>query len=301
MKAMRAHANGIELEYETFGNRSDPAVLLVMGFTRQLISWDDEFCQALAARGFFVVAYDNRDAGLSSQVASKVRPNVMAILGGDLSTMAYGVEDMADDAAALIEALGLGSANVVGVSMGGMIVQSLAIRHPERVKSLVSIMSTTGDHSVGHAAPEVLALIMERPPREREAAIEHSARTWRALRSPAFAYDDAEERVKVARHYDRAFRPEGSARQAAAIAGAKDRTAALAEVKVPATVIHGESDPLIGVSGGEATARAIPGARLLRVPGMGHDLPPGLWSLVIDAIVETSSRGSGGSGGSGGR
>ena len=184
---MRAATHGLELEYETFGNAKDPPVVLVMGFTQQLIAWDVEFCTQLAGRGFLVVRFDNRDVGLSTKLSSAPRPNLRAIVGGDRSTVAYGIDDMADDTAGLIDALGFGAAHVVGVSMGGMIVQSLAVRHRARVRSLVSIMSTTGDPSVGHATPETMALVSMRAPSEREENIEHGVRVWHAVRSPGFA------------------------------------------------------------------------------------------------------------------
>jgi pimeloyl-ACP methyl ester carboxylesterase len=287
---MRADTNGQQLEYETFGNEGDPPVVLVMGFSQQLIAWDAEFCKRLAARGFFVVRFDNRDVGLSTKLTDAPRPDIGAILGGDRSTLSYGIDDMADDTAGLVEWLGLSSAHVVGASMGGMIAQSLAIRHPGIVKSLVSIMSTPGDHSVGQAQPATLAVIMKRAPTERAENIEHGVRIWHVLRSPGFTYDEGQGRARIAAAFDRSFSPEGVARQAAAIAAQPDRTAALANVKVPVTVIHGADDSLIDRSGGEATARAIPGARLIVVPGMGHDLPAAVWPLVIDAIVETASR-----------
>ncbi len=287
---MRARANGLELEYVTFGTPTDPPVVLVMGFSQQLTAWAPGFCAHLAARGFHVVAFDNRDVGLSTKIESAVRPRMSAIMNGDRSTVAYGIDDMANDTAGLIDALSCGPAHVVGVSMGGMITQSLAIRHADRVRSIVSIMSTTGDRSVGHATPEALALVSKRAPTERDAYIEHGVRGWHILRSPGFSYDEAQGRERVASAYDRSFAPDGVARQAAAILSQRDRTAALGEVKVPATVIHGADDPLIHRSGGEATARAIPGANLIVVPGMGHDLPEGVWPIVIDAIVENAKR-----------
>ena len=286
---MRASTNGVELEYETFGNEGAPPVVLVMGFSQQLVAWDAAFCTRLAARGFFVVRFDNRDVGLSTKVAGP-RPDIPAILGGDRSTVTYGIDDMADDTAGLIEWLGFESAQVVGVSMGGMIAQTLAIRHPPLVKSLVSIMSTTGDPSVGHAQPATLAAVMTRAPTAREENIEHGVLVWHQLRSPGFTYDEGQGRARIAVAFDRSFSPDGVAHQAAAIASQADRTAALAKVKVPVTVIHGADDSLIDRSGGEATARAIPGAKLVVVPGMGHDLPAAVWPLVIDAIVETASR-----------
>ncbi len=286
-------ARRVELEYETFGNEGDPAVLLVMGFSQQLTAWEVGFCTRLADRGFRVIRFDNRDVGLSTKIEKAPRPIISAILGGDRSTVTYGIPDMADDAAGLLGALGIEAAHVVGVSMGGMISQTLAIRHPARVKSLVSIMSTTGDPRVGHATPEALQVLMARPPSKRDEYIENGVQVWHILRSPGFAYDEARGRERIALAYDRCFYPEGPARQLAAILSQPDRTEALGKVKVPTTVIHGAEDPLVNRSGGEATARAIPGARLLIVPGMGHDLPEGVWTTVIDAIVETAKRASG--------
>lgn len=287
---MKARTNGLELEYEAFGDESAPPLVLVMGFSEQLTAWDERFCGQLASRGFRVVRFDNRDVGLSTRLDAAPLPNIAAILGGDKSSIAYSIEDMADDTVGLIDALGLASAHVAGLSMGGMIAQSLAIRHPARVRSLASIMSTTGDRAVGQASSEALALVGRRGPVERSAAIEHGLLVWRTLRSPKYFFDEAEVRARVARAYDRSFYPDGSARQAAAIVSQRDRTAGLGGVKVPAVVIHGADDPLINISGGEATARAIPGARLVVVPGMGHDLPEGVWPIVIDALTENAKR-----------
>jgi pimeloyl-ACP methyl ester carboxylesterase len=289
---MHAATNGLELEYDTFGNKGNPAVLLVIGFAQQLLAWDVGFCGQLADRGFFVIRFDNRDVGLSTKMTPLGRPNIPAILGGDPSTVAYGIEDMAEDTVGLIGALGVGSAHVVGISMGGMIAQTLAIRHPDRVKSLVSIMSTTGDPSVGQQTPEAFAAVTQRPPKEREEYIEHALRVWQVLRSPGFPHDDARTRAQIAAAYDRSFFPEGVVRQFAAILTQRNRTAALRDLKVPVTVIHGADDPLIDKSGGESTARAVPGATLIVVPGMGHDLPLAMWTKIIDAIVETASRAS---------
>lgn len=287
---MRAQSNGLELEYETFGDESAPPLLLVMGFAQQLVAWDDRFCLQLAARGFRVIRFDNRDVGLSTKLGAAPLPDMAAILGGERSTIAYSVEDMADDTAGLIEALGLRAMHVVGLSMGGMIAQSLAIRHPAHVISLTSIMSTTGDPRVGQATSEALALIGRRGPSERSAAIEHGILVWRTLSSTGYPFDEARVRDRVTRSYDRSFYPAGAARQAGAIVSQRDRTEALGRVTVPAVVVHGANDPLINVSGGEATARAIPGARLVVVPGMGHDLPEGVWPIVIDAIVNNAGR-----------
>jgi pimeloyl-ACP methyl ester carboxylesterase len=287
---VKAKTGRLDLEYETFGDENAPPLLLVRGFSQQLTAWDARFCEQLASRGFRVVRFDNRDVGLSTKLDTAPLPNVAAILGGDKSTIAYSIDDMADDTAGLIDALRLGSAHVAGISMGGMIAQSLAIRHPARIRSLASIMSSTGDRAVGQSSSDVLALMVKRGPTERSAAIEHSLVVWKAIRSPRYAFDEAAVRTYIGQAYDRSFYPDGVARQLGAIVSQPDRTEALGRLKVPTVVIHGADDPLINVSGGEATARAIPGARLVVVPGMGHDLPEGAWPIVIDAITENARR-----------
>jgi pimeloyl-ACP methyl ester carboxylesterase len=291
---VRAKTNGIEIEYEAFGDPGAPVMVLIQGFAQQLLTWDPRFCMELANHGYRVVRFDNRDAGLSTRFESARPVDLGAILGGDTATLAYTIDDMADDTVGLIDVLGVASVHVVGVSMGGMIAQSLAIRHAARIQSLGSIMSTTGDRRVGQASPDVLALLGRRPPAEREAAIEQGVGFWRVIRSPGFPFDEAAVRDRVARSYDRAFYPSGVARQAAAIVSQTDRTPALRSLTVPAVVIHGAEDPLIHVSGGAATAQATPGARLVVVPGMGHDLPPGVWPLVVDALVDNARRASAG-------
>ena len=281
---MRAQSNGIEIEYDTFGSPSDPPMVLVMGLSMQMIAWNDRFCTELAARGFFVVRFDNRDVGLSTHLAHLPPPNLGAILGGDRSAAPYSLEDMARDTVGLLDALEIETAHVVGLSMGGMIAQNVAIHHAPRVRSLASIMSTTGDPSVGQAQPAALLELLKPSPPERDAYLEYGLGVWRLLASPGFPFDEAATRDLVMRSFDRAYDPMGVARQIAAIASSRDRTPALAEVRVPTVVIHGADDPLISVTGGEATARAIPGAKLHVVPGMGHDLPRDVWPRVLDAL-----------------
>lgn len=282
---MRAQSNGIEIEYDTFGSPSDPPMVLVMGLSMQMIAWNDRFCTELAARGFFVVRFDNRDVGLSTHLAHLPPPNLGAILGGDRSAAPYSLEDMARDTVGLLDALEIETAHVVGLSMGGMIAQNVAIHHAPRVRSLASIMSTTGDPSVGQAQPAALLELLKPSPPERDAYLEYGLGVWRLLASPGFPFDEAATRDLVMRSFDRAYDPMGVARQIAAIASSRDRTPALAEVRVPTVVIHGADDPLISVTGGEATARAIPGAKLHVVPGMGHDLPRDVWPRVLDALT----------------
>lgn len=279
----------IELCYETFGDRSNPPLLLVMGLASQMIVWEDHFCEALAARGFWVIRFDNRDCGRSSILRDRPVPTRWQLMLRHPGAAAYALEELADDAAGLLDALEVESAHVVGASMGGMIAQLIAIRHPERVRSLVSIMSTTGNRRVGRPSPRIARLLLRRVPRDREAYISDFAAMYRAIGSPGH-YSEARSRALGERCFERGIHPAGSARQMAAIVTAKDRTEQLGRLDLPATVIHGDADPLVNPSGGRATARAIPGARLVMIPGMGHDLPPELWDQVIGEIEATAAR-----------
>jgi pimeloyl-ACP methyl ester carboxylesterase len=296
MPAMpRAHRNGVELEYETVGDPAGRPLLLVQGLGAQLISIEDGLCQELASRGFLVIRYDNRDAGLSSWFDAAGPVNLAAIWGGDHSSLAYTLEDMADDAAAVLDAAGVQSAHVAGISLGGMIAQLLATRHPARVRSLASVMSTTGDRAVGQPTGEAARVLVSSMPSDREGFIEQAVVNAKAISAgTAFPFDAEAVRRGAARSYDRAYHPKGTGRQFAAILAAGDRTEALGRVRVPTLVVHGEEDQVIGVSGGEATAAAIPGARLLRVPGLGHELPPGFWPTLADALAENANRADGG-------
>jgi pimeloyl-ACP methyl ester carboxylesterase len=296
MPAMpRAHRNGVELEYETVGDPAGRPLLLVQGLGAQLISIEDGLCQELASRGFLVIRYDNRDAGLSSWFDAAGPVNLAAIWGGDHSSLAYTLEDMADDAAAVLDAAGVQSAHVAGISLGGMIAQLLATRHPARVRSLASVMSTTGDRAVGQPTGEAARVLVSSMPSDREGFIEQAVVNAKAISAgTAFPFDAEAVRRGAARSYDRAYHPKGTGRQFGAILAAGDRTEALGRVRVPTLVVHGEEDQVIGVSGGEATAAAIPGARLLRVPGLGHELPPGFWPALADALAENANRADGG-------
>jgi pimeloyl-ACP methyl ester carboxylesterase len=278
-------SNDIELAYETLGDPDDPALLLIMGLGAQLIDWPDEFCGQLAGHGFHVIRFDNRDAGLSTAFDAFGAPDVPAILQGAAGKAPYLLADFAADTAGLLDALGIERAHVVGVSMGGMIAQQLTLDHPDRVLSLASIMSTTGDHRVGRATPEAAAALGRPPAASREEAIAGALASSRVVGSTGFPVSDEERLQRATAKYDRAYRPLGTARQFAAILASPDRTAALGAVTVPVVVVHGEADPLIDVSGAHATAAAIPGADLVVIPGMGHDLPRGAWPQIIDAIV----------------
>jgi pimeloyl-ACP methyl ester carboxylesterase len=278
-----AHANGIDIEYATSGNPADPTLLLVMGLGSQLISWPDAFVEQLTGRGFFTIRFDNRDSGLSTKFEGT--PDFGALFGGDGSSAPYTVEDMADDAANLLTELGRQPAHVVGVSMGGMITQALVINHGDLFLSACSIMSTTGDRAVGAPTGEAMSALMRPVATSRQEAVAASVEGTKVISSPGFPLDVALVTERAERAYDRSYCPEGTARQLGAILGSPDRTEGLGRVTMPFLVIHGESDPLVTVSGGKATAAAVPGSRLILIPGMGHDLPEATWPDIIDAIV----------------
>ena len=278
-----AHVNGIEIEYLTEGDPSDPPMFLVMGLGAQLITWPQEFVDGLRNRGFFVIRVDNRDSGLSTKFEGL--PDLGSLLGGDPSSAIYFIEDMADDAAALLDALGIRRCHVLGASMGGMITQSLVIRRPELFATVCSVMSTTGDKSVGAPTGEALTALLRPVATSREEAIEASVEGSQVIGSPKYPTDEAILRERAAAAYDRSYCPEGTARQLGAILASPDRTEGLRGVDLPFLVIHGEDDPLVTLSGGQATAAAVSGAKLITVPGMGHDLPKALWDELSDAIV----------------
>jgi pimeloyl-ACP methyl ester carboxylesterase len=288
----RVRANGIEIEYDTFGRENDRPLLLVMGLGGQSIMWDEGFCEGLAERGHFVVRYDNRDVGLSTKFDAHGLPNVLALMTGGASAgpVPYTLDDMADDAAALLDALELDTAHVCGASMGGMIAQTLAIRHGRRVRSLASIMSSTGNPSLPQAKPEAMAVLMSPPPTDRASSLDAAVRTWRTIGSPGFPFDETKIRERAGRLFDRSFHPQGVARQLAAILAHGSRVEKLRDVKAPTLVIHGAADPLVPLAGGEDTARAIPGAELLVIEGMGHDLPEGAWPRIVGAISEHTAK-----------
>ena len=273
-------ANGIEIAYEEAGSKDGPVLLLVNGFTSQLISWDPKLIELLVDAGFRVITFDNRDVGLTTKTGSE--PHELG------TPPKYTLADMAADGMALLTALGIERAHIVGASMGGMIVQQMAIDHPDRVLSMTSIMSTTGDTSVGGASQEAMQALLTPPPREREANLDHAAKLWKVISGPH--YDEAKSRDRAARSYDRCFNPVGSTYQMAAIMGSGDRTEKLGHVTCPALVIHGKVDPLVGLTGGEATARAIPGAELLVFDDMGHDLPLPLLPDIVGAIAKLAAR-----------
>ena len=282
-----AHVNGIDIEYLTEGDPSDPPLLLVMGLGGQLTAWPQGFVDGVRDRGFFTIRFDNRDCGLSTKFEGT--PEFTALFSGDPSTAPYRVEDMADDAAALLGELGVARTHVVGVSMGGMITQALVINHQDRFLSACSIMSTTGDRTVGVPTGEAVTALMRPVATSRDEAIEASLEGSRVIGSPQYPTDESELRERAAAAYDRSYCPDGTARQLAAILASPDRTEGLRGVRLPFLVIHGEADPLVTLSGGQATSAAVPGSKLITIPGMGHDLPEELWGPVTDAIVANTA------------
>jgi pimeloyl-ACP methyl ester carboxylesterase len=287
-----APANGIEIGYETHGDPGDEPLLLVMGLGAQLIAWPLELCEALVDRGFFVVRYDNRDTGASTLFADAggnfMTAFATALQGGAIGAP-YTLSDMAADGMALLDHLGIDSAHVVGASMGGMIAQTMAIEHPHRVRSLTSIMSMTGELDYGQPTGEALEILVRPAGTTRDEAIEASVAASKVIASPAH-WDEDVARQRAALAYDRCFNPAGVARHLLAILASGSRAEGLAALTVPTVVIHGDVDPLVTPSGGERTAELVPGAELLMIEGMGHDLPPAVIGPVVEAITSLASR-----------
>jgi pimeloyl-ACP methyl ester carboxylesterase len=256
-----------------------------------MVGWPDGLCRDLADRGLFVIRFDNRDIGLSTHLDAAGAPDVLALLGGQASGVPYALADLADDTVGLLDELGLDSVHLVGASMGGMIAQLVAIRHPDRVRSLTSIMSTTGEAGVGAPSEAGAGVLFAPPAHGRESAIQRTLDTYRVIGSPGFEFDEAGLRERAGLSFDRAYDPAGVARQLAAILTTPDRTRDLGKLDVPALVVHGAHDQLVDVSGGRATAAAIPGAELIVVEGMGHDLPRDVWPQLVDAITALVERG----------
>ena len=277
----------VRLCYETFGSEDDPPILLIMGLGMQMIGWPEDFCEQLAERGFYVVRFDNRDIGRSTRIHGRP-PTPSQLLRRKIDPVLYELSDMAGDAAGLLRELDLAPAHVVGASMGGMIAQTLAARHPEAVRSLVSIMSMTGSRWNGQPAFRIYPYLLREAPTEREAYIEHTARMFAMIGSTGLPQDPERIRDMLARAYDRGHDPAASGRQLGAIIASGDRTDEVRKIAAPTLVIHGSKDPMVSKSGGTATARAIPGARLMIVEGMGHDLPEAAWPQIIPAIADHS-------------
>jgi pimeloyl-ACP methyl ester carboxylesterase len=283
-------ANGIQIEYDTFGDHSSAPLILIMGLASQMIMWEEEFCEELAKKGLYVIRFDNRDIGLSAKLDDAGIPNVLKAMAaaerGEDVKAPYTIDDMADDTVGLLDALGIERAHICGASMGGMIAQTIAIRHPSRVLSIVSIMSSTGDPGLPQGRPEAMAVLLKPWPEEREANIEHGVNVWRTISGSGFAFDENRVREQAARSYDRCFYPPGPIRQLMAIVAHGSRKKALASITTPFLVIHGSDDPLVPVEAGRDTAQAVPGAELMIIEGMGHELPREAWPEIINAITE---------------
>lgn len=293
----RTQANGIEIEYQSQGDPKAEVILLIMGLGAQLTRWPKALIDALTDRGFRVISFDNRDVGLSEKLESAGPPDIGAIVEalreGRKPPAAYTLDDMASDAVGLMDALGIARAHVVGASMGGMIAQLVAADHADRVLSLTSIMSTTGNPELPRATPEALAVLNDRGPDPKvdfEGFLAHSVKGSKTVGSPAFPPDEAEQRERAANDFRRSYYPPGFARQYAAVIASPDRRAKLAKVRAPTVVVHGEADPLVPVAGGRDTAQNIPGAELEIIAGMGHDLPAALHGKIVAAILRAVER-----------
>jgi pimeloyl-ACP methyl ester carboxylesterase len=282
-----AAVNGLQIAYETFGRSSDPTILLVMGLGTQMIAWPDELCEALADAGFFVIRYDNRDAGLSTFIDAPA-PSIADLLLR--RNVAYSLDDLATDAFGLLDHLGIERAHVAGTSMGGMIAQTMALRHPERILTLCLSMTTTGSKRVGKpTAAVVRQMAATKPSTSRAAAMEDAVSSWRLLGTPS-ALDDVKIRELAGIAWDRNHDPDGRLRQLGAILAQPDRTAGLRQLRIPTLVVHGLEDPLVSVTGGLALAKAIPGATFIGHHGAGHDLPRSMWRELVRDLLDHIER-----------
>jgi pimeloyl-ACP methyl ester carboxylesterase len=290
----KVNANNIEIHYETFGDPSAKPLLLIMGFGSQLIHWDEEFCEMLAKRGHYVIRYDNRDVGLSTKIDEAGTPDFLKAISsfqkGEKVQAPYTMDDMADDAVGLLDALKISSAHICGCSMGCVIAQYIAINHPSRVLSLTSMMSTTGNPDLPPLNPEAMKLFLLPVPSKRDAYIKDYVKREKVMYGPIIPLDEERRRLYAAKAYDRCFYPQGNTRQIMALLTSGNRKPALASVKIPTLVIHGGNDPLVSLEAGKDTAEAIPGAELLIIDGMGHSLPPETWSQVVDGISRNTTK-----------
>jgi pimeloyl-ACP methyl ester carboxylesterase len=284
-----ARVGEIELCWQSFGDEGHPPLLLIMGLGFQMIHWPDGLCELLADRGFRVIRFDNRDSGRSTILNGAGAPAIGDALRGDLDGVPYTLSDMAADAIGLLDELEIDQAHVAGASLGGMVAQTVAIEHPLRVLSLASISSTTGDRDVGKPNAEGMKALTTVAPSDREGYLESVLAAGALIASPGFPDDEERRRDVAARSFDRGYHPDGTQRQTVAIIASGDRTSRLQKLTVPTVVIHGDADPLIGVSGGQATAGAVADSRLLIIPGMGHDLPEGAWQVIADAIAANAA------------
>jgi pimeloyl-ACP methyl ester carboxylesterase len=281
-----AKVGDIEIVYDTFGNPSNPPMLLVMGLGAQMIRWDEAFCKALAAQGRWVIRFDNRDVGLSSKFDDAGVPNVMALIGGQTVDVPYTLREMASDAVGLLDELGVKEADVVGVSMGGMIAQTMAIHYPDRVRTLTSIMSSTGNPDLPQPTDEAMAALLAPPASSRDEYIKNSLMSAKVLHGPHYPLDEDYVRSYSEISYDRCYNPSGFTRQLSAVIASGSRKDALGSVKIPTLVIHGDADPLVPVEGGKDTAKSIPDADLFIIDGMGHSFPTEVVPQILQAILK---------------
>jgi len=289
-----ATANGIQIEYDTFGDSTSPPLLLIMGLGAQMIAWREDFCKLLVEKGLYVIRFDNRDIGLSTKFEELGIPDTAAAAtalfqDGKKIEFAYTLDEMADDAVGLLDALGIEKANICGASMGAAITQTIGYRHPSRALSLIPIMGTTGNPELPAAKPEALAVLFTPAPDQREAYIDHRMNTWKTLWG-TLPFDEEDIRKRSSIEYDRSYYPQGIARQLMATLAHGNRRPRLASVASPTLVIHGVEDPLVPVEGGKDTADAIPGAEILLIEGMGHCLPKAIWPRITDAIANHVSK-----------
>ena len=285
-----ADSNGLKINYDSFGNEGDPVILLIMGLATQMIYWDEDFCRNLASQGFWVIRFDNRDVGKSTWLNGVTKPSTLALVTnavfGRPVGAAYLLDDMVADTLGLMDALNIKQANVVGASMGGMIAQALAIKAPDRVSSLTSIMSTTGDRSLPKPSMRFGLKLFGAKPNGEEAILAHSLNVWKILHGEHYDFDPQRITEQIKRAASRGLNLPGTSRQLAAIIDSPDRTSSLKRLDVPSLVIHGDTDPLVPVSGGYATANAIPNAKLKICKGMGHTIPQALHSEICEAIID---------------
>jgi pimeloyl-ACP methyl ester carboxylesterase len=293
-----ANANGIQIAYDTFGEPSSPALLLIIGLGAQLIYWQEAFCQQIADSGYYVIRYDNRDTGLSTKFeglsTDEIMERIGAVFMGQDVSVPYTIEDMADDAAGLLDTLNVDKAHVCGMSMGGFIAQTLAINNPSRILSLTSIYSTAGNRTKFPPTQEVSEAMMIPVPREREPYIEYMVDFYKLTYGSGLPFDEASHRELFGKAYDRSLCPEGSLRQLLAVMTQNNRTSKLGDLNVPTLIIHGDADPLVPLAGGQATADAIPGAKLMVIKGMGHATPNlnAYWDKIKDAIIKHMAKAS---------
>lgn len=295
----QVQANGISLEYESFGAANDPGVVLIMGLGAQLTRWTIPFCEKLAARGYRVIRFDNRDVGRSAHLHDAPVPNLGHIMAARMTgapmEMPYTLDDMAADTVGLLDALQIDKAHIVGASMGGMIAQLVAADYPERTLSLTSMMSTSGNPALPPPTPEAAAVLMTRSPdpANQEAYLNHGLSSLRTLASPGYPFDTDATRQRLLTDLDRGYNPAGYARQLAAVVASYDRRAKLRTVAAPAMILHGADDPLVPLAAGRDTAESIPNAELRVIPGMGHDIPVALYDAIVDAIDAVARKATG--------